>query len=1259
MEIKEFVQKYQDTISVKYIEFFSEYPVFFMQPQNLAAIAITSSGIIPALQQLIPTVTKGILLSELTAFIRNKFKGKNNKQIESQVKSLGKGDLDKLTFEISRIIEKTIQENDYDKEFISNFKEEILSNNKTASALDEINKKLSGIQTNTQQIGLELQDFKHSAEANFASIRQELTGLPKINHFNREIIDSYLYSEHKAQLSLARDFLFEYKAAEALRILNKLKKRVWDTAKSEIKFGILTNIGSANLIKQEETKAAKLFIEALQFKKSDEKALCNAALGYLLLGNMQKSKDLAQQALELNPSSSRAYSIIIQTHPETKPIEEIIDLVPKELRDSGEIANAIGTLYIKREKLEEAEIWLKKAVKEFKGNLSVVGATLGDIILNQVLKDESLMYGNAPNPKQKKRIKEAIKLINKSLEDLSGLKRKDYRIHLLFNKSLGEEVLGNYDSADEDLNKALLIDPSNISLIERKGILAYKRKDYKNAESLLKKAIKSKKTSYTAIILSNALRLETKYEEALKILNELLEQNIRKNLKKEAYELQFEIYLNIGEHEEARKVIGSLKKLKVSHRIILLKEAKLLESQKKNNEALKKLEHVFKEINPNIPFKQMLELANILYSFGQYEKATEVYKIIYKDRLESTDIPKVLNCYYKSGELKLALGIARKLRLENGPLENITEFEIVINEEIGAYSEAIKICKEFLNVYPNSIEIKLRLAGINLRSQNFKELDDFLNSSIDYEILSFDQGTFLADLYRVRDQKNKMLNLSYEIIRKFFNEVKAHKFYFSRFLLIPYKSKKHQKVLVDSAVCTQDSLGNEKWYIIENRNNYDLSRGELNLSSPVAKALLNKKIGDKINIGATGKPVKIRSIESKFEHAFKVSSEFLRNEFPKQPDFEFIEVGFPDENGKINYDFTDLLKKTEKLETRRKKILDLYKKEIIPISTISSLLGSNIYDVINSLCKEIDIGIRCFNGVKKDWEYSYRILEKHTPIFADFTSLITMHKLNIGDKILNKLGKVGVAQSSRDLINMLIDEKECLKGQNEDIKELKRLMLWIDKNCKILPCKYVLNMKKKEKQKIEETIGKSFLNTILIAKEKKGVLYSDDNALRFLAKYQFEVDGIWTQALLNYGLKDSIIGQDIYNKKTTKLASLLYYHTSINADILMEAAKEANWNPTEPYELVLEMLKGSQSDENSALLVSSNFLYKLSLESIEELKFNNLVMKLLQILLKDRNKLRTIEKLKFIIKKRFLMIPQLRDRVISTVDAYYKNLLLV
>jgi hypothetical protein len=117
-----------------------------------------------------------------------------------------------------------------------------------------------------------------------------------------------------------------------------------------------------------------------------------------------------------------------------------------------------------------------------------------------------------------------------------------------------------------------------------------------------------------------------------------------------------------------------------------------------------------------------------------------------------------------------------------------------------------------------------------------------------------------------------------------------------------------------------------------------------------------------------------------------------------------------------------------------------------------------------------------------------------------------------------------------------------------------------------------------------------------------------------------------------------------YNRKTIELVDLNYHHTSINPEILLDAAKQAKWKLVSPLINVLKILEGKNSTEDSALNLSTSFIHLTLKENIKADEFYMLFMNLLNVIVKGRWAPSTIRKFKTIIMKRFDLFP-LEDRI--------------
>jgi hypothetical protein len=235
----------------------------------------------------------------------------------------------------------------------------------------------------------------------------------------------------------------------------------------------------------------------------------------------------------------------------------------------------------------------------------------------------------------------------------------------------------------------------------------------------------------------------------------------------------------------------------------------------------------------------------------------------------------------------------------------------------------------------------------------------------------------------------------------------------------------------------------------------------------------------------------------------------------------------------------------------------------------------------------------------------------------------------------------------------VVSEEDAKKGG----QQLELLAEWTRRNCDVLPCSAILDINRTTKEKLDEVIGQSFYDTILLAKEDSRALYSDDLWLRTLAKNENAVEGVWTQAVLIHLLNAGAFDKPTYNGMTLKLATWHYYYTSIDSTVLMEAARQSNWLPGYPFSEVVAFLGGGKSDE-SAITVASNFIFELWQQPILPINRDYFVLALLDNLFSQRNRTDILRKLFTLVHARFRLWPTAERTIIMLIENWAKIRLL-
>ena len=349
-----------------------------------------------------------------------------------------------------------------------------------------------------------------------------------------------------------------------------------------------------------------------------------------------------------------------------------------------------------------------------------------------------------------------------------------------------------------------------------------------------------------------------------------------------------------------------------------------------------------------------------------------------------------------------------------------------------------------------------------------------------------------------------------------------------------------------------------------------------------------------------------------------------------------------------------------------------------------NLTGRNVLEALSLLINKPDLGIRCYLGSVEEKDQALELLKDSKPkLVVDIISLITLHSLEAADTVVKTFGKLTVAQSTIDTLLQMIHEQGFVWSQREgmsiekqgnryvrhminpdDIKRsvehLKDLIKWIRENCDILPCTPALQMNQLRKRKLDEVFHPIFLDTLLLATQPKHLLLSDDERFRFYAKTNFnsdagtnfQIDGVWTQVVLEHCLNLNVLDKVKYDKMLIQLVCSNYYHTEFGADVLMEALKQANWNLAEPYNSLVQALGRQKMSLQKALNVTVNFLFKIWEEQIPYNQLKFVTLGLLAGLTSGRNTRQVLNQLEYLIQNKHTLFLPIENRMIRQIQVY-------
>ena len=443
-------------------------------------------------------------------------------------------------------------------------------------------------------------------------------------------------------------------------------------------------------------------------------------------------------------------------------------------------------------------------------------------------------------------------------------------------------------------------------------------------------------------------------------------------------------------------------------------------------------------------------------------------------------------------------------------------------------------------------------------------------------------------------------------------------------------------------------------------------------SGEIAKALkicqkLRKKYGPLENISVM--EVVIYEEIGNMKQAESVCKEYLKK-FPNDNDMQIrLEMILFRSNKKESDNKEKSKPPTNRSDRHHEYILQiekLYKEHNTTIGGFAALVGRNSLDTWGCLMSNPDLGIRCRLGDIEERTDVLKLLHHTQPkLVVDIISLITLHSLDAADIVVKTFGKLCIAQSTIDELQNIISEREGMWSKREgmvvgkrgnryvkqiitpeerkrSIAYLKNLVSWISENCEVGQDSVISQMDQLRRVELNDMLQPYFLDTVLLASQPGYLLFSDDGRLRHYAKTglnsdagtNFQIDGVWTQVLLEHCVKQNTLDKTDYDEMTIKLVCSRYYHTQFEADLLMEVAKRANWKLQEPYNSFVLALGKERMNSETALNVATVFLFTLWDEPISFRQKEFLTLGLLTGLTYGRNAHKVLNRLEYLIQNK-------------------------
>lgn len=976
------------------------------------------------------------------------------------------------------------------------------------------------------------------------------------------------------------------------------------------RFRLTANIGSAHLELNELDSASEHFINAGNLIPEEVRGLSRIALGYLIQGKLPEAIDYAQRAISLDPKHDLGYAALIGAISESEGVENIEDLIPKDMQGNPNVSFNLGQAYLRNGEPTKAVEWSAKAL-EADSESRECKLAYGEALLAQAYSDLRDNSGEIP-PAIKANLETARDHMESVWEEVLNSEQAKRFATSATNLAHIHQLLKNTRRADEIVQRVLQLFPRQVGARKLAAELCIRRDS--PAEALEHLSYIPTGTEPQA----DFMRAETLAElgelaEALDLLNEIDKQFDREYSRLTTRVLRIQIIEDL-EGLAAALRLADAELDKDPHNIsILIEKSKILKKSGDEDRAKKTLiaaaESTTKETLPH----QILRLADAMRRLHMYDAATLEYGKIVQFTADTPALRDYLTCLYYAEQRQTLNHALKKLPAQVANIDFYKKAIAYHYLQAGDLHNARKFFEDLLANNGDTLPVRLAWIQVLQRQMDEDTLSAYCSTSPDYPEASPAEIMQLVHIIMRYGDPNHALKVAYRVSRLNPRDLDALKGYCSLSISGTFPDEAFKtpfRIEPDVSFTIKDNNEQTLNYTIEANWPYQPTDDQILSNHRIARAAIGKAVGEAFTLHKTVQDSTwtVFQIENKHTRWYRRASQMIQQYFPVESGFELINVAG---KGDEEFDFTPIFKSLDQRREAAEKMIEAYKTKPVPIALFASLLSTKSLDAWIELRRQVPI--ICCEGTEQERKAALSIIDKKNKYIVDPLTLYSLFALEIHGEILEALGDVAIVQSSLDIFTARITE---LKGKtkqgtmvsggdgtyiwNENDEEQNAAQLkfyssileWAHINCEIIPALGDAPSIEGWK-KIADNVESWFFDTMMAAKNFNRILLAEDQRFRLYAKHLYDVDGIWIQMALWKAVEEKTITLEKYSLTLGDL--ILGNHTLVSTSSfdLVHMLEHSAWDQSERFTASIKSLQKESLDIRSVIMVTAHFIQYL------------------------------------------------------------------
>src|SRR5580693_2927271 len=1046
------------------------------------------------------------------------------------------------------------------------------------------------------------------------------------------------------EISAAAAFLESHQFQLARLALLRLREQKWSQLSNTHKFRVLSYLGAAWLKEGEPRKSAMLFIAAKSLQPDEENACTNEALAHELLGERERAFALADKLRMQFPSSGRAVALWLNNAPRSLDARTLEENVAPELSSDPEVAVVMARRALLDAHYDRAERYARLASAALPNN-SIPWLVLGQAILLNELEEAN--GADAPEPaapSDEARIREAETCFTQALTLAQAERQASSEVQALIGRAQARIALKDTEGAGKDIELAHSLEREDANGLCEYGIVLRSRGSLTEAIDVLRRAASVGGRDDIDYHLAVTLR-ERDEPGDLQEATELLTRAISRPDSIPAGDFPFAVAAAIEalstaeRYHDADALLSSIAEGRLPGVTMRTLRANLRLAQGKFDQASKLADEALSGLTFDTSADNRRKLAALLHDLGRYRDALPLWQTLAPAGSTGTDTRRLLDCAARLGREDIVDDISRQLHpdkaVDAGDVADQLE-KLERNDPEAALAEL----EEMLRARPEDRVVRLRRSIVASRLGKVDLVVADPNAMPPAREIPPALGRAAVQFMRDGGRANESLAYAYELLRRQGGSVEAHRAYLAA--LGPVGPMPHVPDFeMAGSGCAlsffKDASNTEKWILLEDANDADEALDEYGPQHPMTKAVKGKKAGEKFQLPEgrfSRRQAVVKQMISKYAYRYMDVLINWQARFPGQAEIEMSYVpaatiawsemsdsfeslfeasaanGNGNGNGVVNGKANgvanghangkrdDVLKQAERT----------YADNAIPIHAVAERLNLNDLQTVFILAQRPEAPLKCCTGSPEELEAALGAFERANAVVLDLTAIATLCMLGRLSLLPTWPRQFVISQSTLAELRRLAFEDTLLRlppgfsasitgnandGKRADV-QLKGLADALQSVCRVRDGAVLASIDPERRERLVKFFGRHGAESIVIASMPGHVLWTDDMILADLAKTEFGVRRVWTEAALQARAQAGNLDAAELATASTKLAGWGYSFTTPSIETLMRAGSVAVWNPDQfPLKQALDQFASDLMNMSDAVRLAAELIVKM------------------------------------------------------------------